>query len=113
MHLTEFDHDLSYGRYGNAASFAMDILIQFGNALGAERMLDITRAHIDGCLYHGEVSLDFIARLVGDGGRVRVPTTLNVGSMDLIHPELIRSSSEERAAGRRLMEAHLQLGCES
>ena len=42
-------------------------------------LLDISRAHIDGCLYHGEVNLDFVERMVAGGGRA-VPTTLNVGA---------------------------------
>ena len=42
---------------------------------------------------------------------MRVPTTLNVGSMDLIHPELFRGSDEVRADGERLMQAHVALGC--
>ena len=42
---------------------------------------------------------------------MRVPTTLNVGSMDLIHPELFRGPPALAAAGRELMEAHEALGC--
>ena len=56
-------------------------------------------AHIDGCLYHGQVSLDFVERLAGGGGRVRVPTTLNVGALDLIHPELMRMTPAAAGAG--------------
>ena len=37
--------------------------------------------------------------MVAGGGRVRVPTTLNVGALDLIHPELIRLSPPEQAPG--------------
>ncbi|MBU2485660.1 MAG: aconitase X catalytic domain-containing protein, partial [Alphaproteobacteria bacterium] len=44
-------------------------------------------------------------------GRVKVPTTLNVGSVDLIHPELFIGDAGLGAAGRRLMEAHVELGC--
>jgi predicted aconitase len=80
--------------------------------VGARALLDIAGAHIDGCLYHGEVSLDFVERLVAGGGRVRVPTTLNVGSLDLIHPELMRMSADEQTAPRRLMKAHEELGCQ-
>jgi len=40
-----------------------------------------------------------------------VPTSLNVGSLDLIHPELFRGSDEVRVNGRRLMQAHVELGC--
>ncbi len=90
----------------------MQILTAFSRAVGAEALLDITQAHIDGCLYHGQVSLDFVERLVASGGRVRVPTTLNVGAIDLIHPELIRLTSPVQAPARRLMKAHEELGCE-
>ena len=41
-----------------------------------------------------------------------MPTTLNVGAIDLIHPELIRLTSPAQAPGRRLMKAHEELGCE-
>src|SRR5438105_1135149 len=97
MQLTEFDKELAAGEHGPAAAFAMGVLVRFGEAVGAARLLDITQAHVDGCLYHGQVSLDFVDRLVRDDGRVRVPTTLNVGSMDLIHPELIHGELDQRA----------------
>jgi predicted aconitase len=112
MRLTAFEQDMADGGQGEAAAFAMDILLRFGEAIGALRLLEISQAHVDGCLYHGAVSLDFVERLAADNGRVRVPTTLNVGSMDLLHPELIGGGAALRSAGRRLMEAHLTLGCE-
>ena len=99
------------GGDGAATRFAMQVLVSFGEALGAPSLLDVSRAHIDGCLYHGEASLDFVERLVDGGGRVKVPTTLNVGAIDLIHPELIRLSKPDRAPATRLMKAHEALGC--
>ncbi len=111
LHLTDLDRSLLHGEHGAAAAFAMQILTAFAGAVGAPSLLDITRAHIDGCLYHGQVSLDFVERMVAGGGRVRVPTTLNVGAVDLIHPELVRLSEPEMAAARRLMKAHEELGC--
>ena len=99
------------GEHGDSAAFAMRILAAFSNTLGARALLDVSRAHIDGCLYHGQASLDFVERLVAGGGRVRVPTTLNVGAIDLIHPELIRLTPSEQSPGRRLMKAHEELGC--
>jgi hypothetical protein len=53
----------------------------------------------------------FAERLVGEGGRVRVPTTLNVGALDLLHPERVRGDSHFRDMAQRLMDAHLALGC--
>ena len=111
LSLPPFDQELLSGRHGEAARFSMRLLVRFAEAVGAERFIDAEAAHIDGCLYLGQVSLDFVLHLVGLGGRVRVPTTLNVGSMDLIHPELFRGSDEVRSGGARLMRAHEELGC--
>ncbi|MBV8474706.1 MAG: aconitase X catalytic domain-containing protein [Hyphomicrobiales bacterium] len=111
LRLTESDRALLAGEEGGAAAFAMTILVAFAEALGAESLIDIARAHIDGCLYHGQASLDFVERLIALKGRVRVPTTLNVGSLDLIHPELMALSAESQAPARRLMRAHVELGC--
>ena len=47
----------------------------------------------------GGASLDFAERMIELGGRVRVPTTLNVGSVDLIHPELFRGTKEHAENG--------------
>jgi predicted aconitase len=109
--LSSLDHALLEGRYGEAAAFAMRLLVRFAEAVDATRFLDIEAAHVDGCLYLGRASLDFVERFVTLKGRVRVPTTLNVGSVDLIHPELFRGAAEVGANGKRLMQAHLALGC--
>jgi predicted aconitase len=109
--LSALDRELLAGAQGLAARFAARLLVRFAEAAGADRLIDAEAAHVDGCLHHGQVSLDFAEHLVRLGGRVRVPTTLNVGSVDLIHPELFRGGEGARAAGARLMRAHEELGC--
>jgi predicted aconitase len=111
VHLEDIDRALLAGVHGGAAAFAMELLVAYGRAVGATRCIDIVGAHVDGCLYHGAASLDFVRRLRDLGGRVRVPTTLNVGSIDLIHPELFRGDAATGRAGRDLMELHEALGC--
>ncbi|WP_438751776.1 aconitase X [Pararhizobium sp. O133] len=111
LHLSSFDKELLDGAHGEAAAFCMRLLTRFAEAVGAEGLIDIDGAHIDGCLYLGQVSLDFVEHLVRLKGRVRVPTTLNVGSVDLIHPELFHGESEIGTNGARLMMAHEGLGC--
>src|SRR3954451_11912413 len=88
--LAPIDRELLSGVHGAAAAFAMELVVRYARAVGADEFIDVSRAHVDGCLNHGKVSLDFVEHLVRLGGEVRVPTTLNVGSMDLIHPELFR-----------------------
>ena len=111
LELSSFDQECLAGAHGGGAAFAMRLLTRFAEAVGARRFIAIEAAHVDGCLYLGRASLDFVERMTALGGRVRVPTTLNVGSLDLIHPELFLGSAEVRANGERLMRAHVELGC--
>ena len=88
----------------------MRLVVRAAEVTGAERLIDITAAHVDSCLYHGEASLDFVARLVDGGAEVSVPTTLNVGAVDLLHPELNRGEPATVARGRLLMDQYRTLG---
>lgn len=109
LELNSSDRATLAGESGPGSALAMRVLVRVAEAMGAERLLDITGAHVDGCLYHGQAGLDF-ARLLNDGGaRVRVPTTLNVGSLDLLHPELVRMRDPTPA--RELMDLYVAMGC--
>jgi predicted aconitase len=88
----------------------MRLVIRAAEATGADRLIDIGGAHVDSCLYHGEASMDFVDRLVGGGARVSVPTTLNVGAIDLLHPELYRGDPRVAERGRLLMDRYRALG---
>ncbi len=111
LELSPFDNELLAGAHGAGAAFAMRLLLQLAEAVDARRFIDIEAAHVDGCLYLGRASLDFVERIVDLGGKVRVPTTLNVGLVDLIHPELFYGTREAGDNGARLMQLHVELGC--
>ena len=89
----------------------MRLIVRAAEVLEADRLILITGAHVDSCLYHGQATLDFVDRLVDGGATVRVPTTLNVGAVDLLHPELWRGDPDLGAQGRRLMDRYRALGC--
>ena len=109
--LTERDEALLAGEMGAAAQMAMRILVTMAGVYGAERLLDIESAHIDGCLYHGYSGLEFAERLAAGGARVVVPTTLNVGAMDLIHPEVFQGTEQVGQWATRMMQAYEAMGC--
>ena len=111
VELTGRDRAMLAGDRGEAAAVAMRILVTMAGVYGAERLLDIEGAHIDGCLYHGDSGVDFAELLVAGGARVRVPTTLNVGGLDLLHPEEFAGTAERRAKALRLMECYEEMGC--
>ena len=111
VELTDLDRAMLSGDHGEAAAVAMRILVAMAGVYGADRLLDIEGAHIDGCLYHGDSGVDFAELLVAGGARVRVPTTLNVGGLDLLHPEEFAGTGERRAKALRLMECYEEMGC--
>ncbi|HZA20963.1 MAG TPA: aconitase X, partial [Actinomycetota bacterium] len=112
VHLTDAERALLGNDAGGAARLAMRILIEMARIQGAGRFIEVTCAHIDGCLYHGRAGLDFALRLVDGEAHVVVPTTLNVSSLDLLHPHLYRGDHDTAAQARRLMDAYLAMGCE-
>ena len=82
IELTEHDRALLAGSYGKASQVAMQIVLRMAQIQGATQLVDITQAHIDGCIYTGPASLRFAQQLVAWGAKVRVPTTLNSISVD-------------------------------
>jgi predicted aconitase len=89
----------------------MTVVVETARQMGAKHLLDIKSAHIDSCLFHGIAGLDFARRLLAGGAKVRVPASLNVGTLDLLHPDLYRGSAETARLGRELMEIYEGLGC--
>jgi predicted aconitase len=99
------------GHNGPATQLAMRMVVALAQMVGAQRLLPVTSAHIDSCLFHGQAGLDFARRLADDGGQVVVPTTLNVSSLDLRHPDLVRLPTDEHRDARALMDAYTAMGC--
>jgi predicted aconitase len=99
------------GERGEGAALAMRLVVKMAEVARAPRLRDITQAHIDSCLYHGQAGLDFAERLLGGGATVAIPATLNVSSLDLLHPELVRLDDDTRDRAKRLMDTYVALGC--
>lgn len=80
--LTDGDTCILNGDDGKAAQVAMQITLCMAQIQGANSLIDITQAHIDGCVYNGLSNLKFAEQLVAWGAKVKVPTTLNAISVD-------------------------------
>jgi predicted aconitase len=111
VRLSDSDRALLAGAEGPAARLAMRIVVELARVVGAAGLIDVRSAHVDGCLYHGQAGLDFAERLLEGGAVVRVPTTLNVSSLDLLHPDRYRGDPDTARAARRLMDAYVAMGC--
>ena len=111
LNLEPTDLEMLNGQHGAACQFAMKLVVQYAKMLDAQNLISVVGAHIDGCLYHGQASLDFAQHLVKLGGTVHVPTTLNVSSLDRLHPDLYRGDTVTATQARALMDAYEALGC--
>lgn len=80
--LSPGDRAMLAGAEGQAAALAMGIVLRMAQLMGADRLISVSQAHIDGCIYTGPASLRFAERLRDLDARVRVPTTLNAISAD-------------------------------
>lgn len=76
--------DIAYlnGEQGPAVKLAMETLCTMAAVQGAKKLTDVTRAHIDGCIYAGPSNLVFAQKMESMGARTCVPTTMNAISVD-------------------------------
>ncbi len=111
LHLTDTERGWLSDQSQPGRAMAMRIAVKAADLMGASELVPISHSHIDGCLYHGDSGVLFCERLAEQGARVSVPASLNVGALDLVHPELIGGNAARRAMARRLMDAHTAMGC--
>ncbi len=71
---------------------------------------EVTKAHIDGIVYEGNAGLAFAEKLADLGGQVRVPTSLNVMSMDRTNWRQLGQDEQFATHAQRLGYAYVQMG---
>ena len=104
---------MASGEAGPAKQFAMKIIVSVAEAIGAPRLQQITSAHVVDTLITGtgETGPDFARTLARQGARVAVPTTINVGNIDLKHPSLNKPSEYTFETSREIMQIYRDMGC--
>jgi len=112
LSLTTAEKAILMGETGTPGDrMAMEIVVEAARMLGAADLVAISSSHIDGCLYHGDSGALFCEKLVEKQARVKVPTSTNVGALNLLQPDQCRLPPAERKMAFRLMVAHERLGC--
>ncbi|MCX5576713.1 aconitase X [Kaistia terrae] len=111
LDLTEADRAMLDGREGLAVQLAMRIICAMAAQQGATGLVDVTQAHIDGCIYASPANLTFAEKIADMGARVRVPTTMNAISVDRANwrEQGVPASFGDPAA--RLADAYVRMGC--
>ncbi|HEB28055.1 MAG TPA: DUF521 domain-containing protein [Porticoccus sp.] len=100
------------GKEGASLQFAMQLLSRIAVATHAERLIDISQAHLVGSYYSGPADCVFIEKLAADKACVLVPTTLNSSSADLQRPALYPANSPSVKSACRIVKLYQQMGCD-
>jgi len=111
VHLNDLDRSMRDGDLGEATRFAMSVVVRTAGAVEASDLISVEQAHVDACALMSESNLEFVRRLVEQGGRVRVPTTLNMVSLDLEHWEELGVPREFADRATRIAKSYRELGC--
>jgi cis-L-3-hydroxyproline dehydratase len=109
--LTDGDRALLSGEKGKAAQQAMRILCAMASNQGASELIDVSQAHIDGCIYASPANLTFAEAMADMGAKVLVPTTMNAISVDYDHWQAQGVSSDFGGPASRLADAYVRMGC--
>jgi predicted aconitase/predicted aconitase with swiveling domain len=111
--LNEQDQAMLAGEHGKATQVAMQILLRMAELQGARELVDITQAHIDGCIYTGPASLRFARQLADWGARVKVPTTLNSISVDQRRWRQMGVAAAFGEPASQLADAYVEMGAQA
>jgi predicted aconitase len=113
LHLNAADRAMLEGREGRAAKLAMEMICAMAAVQGAEALTDVSRVHIDGCIYASPAFLTFARAMADMGARVRVPTTMNAISVD--HANWRAQGVDEvfGNAASRLADAYVEIGAQA
>lgn len=111
LQLTEADEAMLSGAHGEAVRQAMRIVCAFATHQGAQRLIDITQVHIDGCIYAGRANLTFADHFADLGAKVRVPTTTNAISVDHANWRAQGTPAAFGLPAAKLADAYVRMGC--
>lgn len=111
LDLSDDDRAMLAGRDGTACAQAMRIVCAMAAQQGAERLVDVTQAHVDGCIYASPANLTFAERMAEMGARVRVPTTMNAISVDRDNWRQQGVPPSFGGPAQRLADAYVAMGC--
>lgn len=112
LQLNQLDQDRLDGKLGKAMQFAMETIVSAAHVDRAERLVDISFAHIDACFYNGRAHLDFVNYMLDHGATLAVPSWTNNGLVSLNDLSLRDPlASREMDEARQLMQAYVRLGC--
>lgn len=110
LELTPSDKAKLTGDYGRPVALAMEVICAMAASQGAKRLIDVTRGHIDGCIYAHDANLIFAETMAEMGAKVAIPTTINAISVDRENWTQHDLPPDFGQAASRLADAYVRMG---
>lgn len=108
--LTPSDEAMLAGDHGRPVALAMEVICAMAASQGAKRLIDVTRGHIDGCIYAHDANLVFAETMAGMGAKVAIETTINAISVDRENWTQHNLAPDFGQAASRLADAYVRMG---
>lgn len=93
-------------------ALAMEVLCTMALAQGADKLIDVARGHIDGCILAHDANLIFAERMADMGARVQIPTTINAISVDMNNWASQGVQDDFGTKASRLAQAYVKMGAQ-
>ncbi|MDG1963487.1 MAG: aconitase family protein [Amylibacter sp.] len=110
IHLSNTDKKMLAGVNGEATKIAMEVLCLMAAAQNADKLIDVSRGHIDGCILAHDANLHFAEKMLDMGASVIIPTTINAISVDRENWKSQGVAPDLGGRASRLADAYVKMG---
>ena len=110
IHLSNSDKKMLAGDNGKAVKIAMEVLCFMAAAQNADKLIDVSRGHIDGCILAHDANLHFAEKMLDMGASVIIPTTINAISVDRENWKSQGVAPDLGGKASRLADAYVKMG---
>ena len=110
IHLSNTDKKMLAGVNGEATKIAMEVLCLMAAAQNADKLIDVSRGHIDGCILAHDANLHFAEKMLDMGANVIIPTTINAISVDRENWKSQGVAPDLGGRASRLADAYVKMG---
>jgi len=112
MRLTIEEQGMLAGDLGPGVQKAMEIITALGKIYGAEDLVPVASVQVAGVSYKnlGDAGLAFLDEWAAQGGKVRVPTTLNPAGVDLEQWQSLGFDAEFARKQNEVIAAFMRMG---
>jgi len=112
LQLSAEEQAMLAGEAGRGSQRAMEIVVALGRIYGARNLVPVASVQVSGVSYKnlGPAGLEFLEEWAAQGGRARVPATLNPAGMDLVAWRELGFSEEFARRQQAVIQAYMALG---